>query len=214
MKKESGSSEQASAQPARKVRQPSQADQAREVRLWAAYLKDRNVENRNALWLFYQDLVKRVAGGLLKRLRLRATLSELVSDGQMGLLYSIEHFRPELGFVFSNYAAGRVLGAMLDGYRKFQRIRARERPLGRILRKFADPRAEDPCLAAAARELEVLKLIPEGQERDMAEAYFCDGMKMEKIARVYGVHRTSVGRLIAEALRKARRKARRRALAA
>ena len=195
----------ASAQPrmARMLRKerPSEVEEAR---LWAAYCENRGEEHRNALWVLYQGLVTFVAKRVRKRLPLGVRLDELCSDGQLGLLYALEHFRPELGFTFSTYAAGRIRGAILDAYRNARRACARELLYGLKFDDFPDPRAGDPALIAAENELAVLALIPAGKAREMAESYFYAGRSMKQIAEAHGVDPSRVSQIIAEALREAR----------
>ena len=187
-----------------RMRRKERPSEAKEARLWAAYCENRGEEHRNALWVFYQGLVTFVAKRVRKRLPPGVRLDELCSDGQLGLLYALEHFRLELGFTFSTYAAGRIRGAILDAYRNARRACAHECLVGLRLDEFPDPRAGDPALIAAENELAVLALIPAGKAREMAEAYFYAGWSMKRIAGVHGVDPSRVSQIIAEALREAR----------
>lgn len=74
-------------------------------------------KNRDAMMLEYFSLVKIVAKKMANRLPASVDLDDLVSAGLIGLMQSIERFKPEKGFKFKTYAEFRIRGAMIDELR-------------------------------------------------------------------------------------------------
>ena len=207
--------------PPHKAGTRSPAEQAAEARLWAAYFANRSVEHRNALWVFYQGLVYFAARQLKKKLPARVLLSDLRSDGNLGLLYALEHFQPEPGqacATFCAYAFVRIRGAMFDSLRAAERARRHEREGGLYAWRWKDPREHDPARIAerneAARLRLLLKLIPQGRAREMARAHFYEGLNLTAGGRLFGISKSGACVVLGAAMRKARRAARRRGWAA
>jgi len=97
--------------------------------LWAAYQQQRSAQNRNALWVHYQSLVKYIADRIKGKLPEYIQADELMSLGNVGLLQAIEAFDPARGFVFTTYAPPRIRGAILDGIRESDWVPRLERSL-------------------------------------------------------------------------------------
>jgi RNA polymerase sigma factor for flagellar operon FliA len=88
------------------------------LELWQAYLvSGRNHDLRNRLVLRYSPLVKYVAGRIRPGLPASVDMSDLLSDGVLGLMDAIDKFEPERGLQFQTYAVPRIRGAILDGLR-------------------------------------------------------------------------------------------------
>ena len=88
------------------------------LELWHAYLESgRAHELRNRLVLRYSPLVKYVAGRIRPGLPQSVDMSDLLSDGVLGLMDAIDKFEPERGLQFQTYAVPRIRGAILDGLR-------------------------------------------------------------------------------------------------
>jgi RNA polymerase sigma factor for flagellar operon FliA len=88
------------------------------LELWQAYLESgRNHDLRNRLVLRYSPLVKYVAGRIRPGLPASVDMSDLLSDGVLGLMDAIDKFEPERGLQFQTYAVPRIRGAILDGLR-------------------------------------------------------------------------------------------------
>lgn len=73
--------------------------------------------SRDDLMLEYLSLVKIIAKKMATRLPASIELDDLVSAGLIGLMQSLERFKPEKGFKFKTYAEFRIRGAMLDELR-------------------------------------------------------------------------------------------------
>jgi RNA polymerase sigma factor for flagellar operon FliA len=86
--------------------------------LWNAHLEHKSAETRNALWTFYQSMVKFIAERMKTRLPSCVELGDLISAGQFGLLDALNHFEPSRGLRFSSYCVARIRGAILDNIRR------------------------------------------------------------------------------------------------
>ncbi len=73
--------------------------------------------SRDDMMLEYFSLVKIVAKKMVSRLPASVDYDDLVSAGLIGLMQSLERFKPEKGFKFKTYAEFRIRGAMLDELR-------------------------------------------------------------------------------------------------
>lgn len=85
--------------------------------VWQAFKSTGDQELRNKLVLRYSPLVKYVAGRIRPGLPQSVDMSDLLSDGVLGLIDAIEKFEPERGLQFQTYAVPRIRGAILDGLR-------------------------------------------------------------------------------------------------
>lgn len=80
------------------------------------------LENRDALVLANQGMVKRVALHLKTRIPPVIDVDELIQVGMMGLLEATQTFDPTKGIDFDNFAHARVRGAMLDEVRRLSAL--------------------------------------------------------------------------------------------
>jgi RNA polymerase sigma factor for flagellar operon FliA len=87
------------------------------LELLRAYRESGDQELRNRLVLRYSPLVKYVAGRIRPGLPQSVDMSDLLSDGVLGLMDAIEKFEPQRGLQFQTYAVPRIRGAILDGLR-------------------------------------------------------------------------------------------------
>jgi RNA polymerase sigma factor for flagellar operon FliA len=85
--------------------------------VWRAFKESGDQELRNRLVMRYSPLVKYVAGRVRPGLPQSVDMSDLLSDGVIGLMDAIEKFEPERGLQFQTYAVPRIRGAILDGLR-------------------------------------------------------------------------------------------------
>lgn len=101
--------------------------------LWESFAETRDPALKEQLLVQYLPLVKQIAGRMKVSLPNSVTLDDLVGAGIMGLINSVDHFNPALGFKFETYAIPRIKGAILDGLRDFdwvpRSVRAKERLL-------------------------------------------------------------------------------------
>ena len=86
---------------AQKIRQYPILEQDEEYRLAVKYQQTKNPEIARVLVTSHLRLVMKVAS---KYRGYGLSVAELVSEGNIGLLYAVEKFEPEKGFRFSTYA--------------------------------------------------------------------------------------------------------------
>jgi RNA polymerase sporulation-specific sigma factor len=89
-----------------------------EAALWQAYRRDGDVESRLRLIEAYQPLVFKVVMGLRPPDFLTM---DLIQEGAVGLIESVERFDPDRGVRFSTFATYRIRGRVLNA---LDRIRA------------------------------------------------------------------------------------------
>lgn len=82
-----------------------------EEALWKQYKEEGLLEARQSIIEHYQPLVFREA---MKYGLQEAVTLDLIQEGTVGLMESVERFRPSLGVAFSLYALHRVRGRMVD----------------------------------------------------------------------------------------------------
>lgn len=75
------------------------------------------MEARDRLVLQYAPLVKYVAGRIRSGLPPSVEMSDLVSDGVIGLMDAIDKFDLDRGLQFQTYAVPRIRGSIIDGLR-------------------------------------------------------------------------------------------------
>ena len=81
-----------------------------------------SLDNRNALVLANQGMVRRVALHLKTRIPPVIDVDELIQVGMMGLLEATQTYDPSKGIDFDNFAHARVRGAMLDEVRRLSAL--------------------------------------------------------------------------------------------
>ena len=81
-----------------------------------------SLENRDALVLANQGMVRRVALHLKTRIPPVIEVDELIQVGMMGLLEATQTYDPSKGIDFDNFAHARVRGAMLDEVRRLSAL--------------------------------------------------------------------------------------------
>ncbi len=105
--------------------------------VWAEFQTNRDPALKEQLLVNYLPLVKIVASRMKVSLPNSVVLDDLVGAGTMGLINSVDHFDPALGFKFETYAVPRIRGAILDGLRDYdwvpRSIRAKERMVSKAM---------------------------------------------------------------------------------
>jgi RNA polymerase sigma factor FliA len=97
--------------------------QPAEDALWATYQNSNATKDRERLFRHYQYLAKNMAARY-KRSEAGAAMeyAELFQLASMGLLESIDRFKPELNIPFHYYANRRLSGAILNGIAKHSEL--------------------------------------------------------------------------------------------
>lgn len=94
----------------------------KEKQLWIAYSNSKSLQNRNALIEQYYDYVWSIAFKLYKSLN--AKPDELITDGVLGLIDSIDKFDHTINDNFLLYSKFRIKGSMIDSYRSYKKSRS------------------------------------------------------------------------------------------
>lgn len=121
-------------------------------------------EDKEALVLQYSPLVRHVARSLPIELRGVMEFEDAVSFGMCGLIEAIDRYDPERGTNFNSYAVSRIRGAIIDAFRRMDR-------LSRTMRQKVQG------LQKARAELEA-ELGRTPTERELARV---TGMEMDKL---------------------------------
>jgi RNA polymerase sigma factor FliA len=85
--------------------------------LWHGYVAGNAPDQRDRLVLYYEPLVRQVAGRVGNRLPAHIDLADLIQAGVFGLIDAIDRFEPGIGVRFEAYAAQRIRGVILDELR-------------------------------------------------------------------------------------------------
>lgn len=93
-------------------------DEERVKELWDNYIRDRSIENRNELVMFYQPYVKITIGKLVSQYNRYIEYDDLISYGTMGLIDAVEKFDVNKGVKFETYASIRIRGGIIDQLRR------------------------------------------------------------------------------------------------
>ena len=127
--------------------------------VWREYKKTGDPDLQEELVIHYQPMVKKIALGVLKKLRQGTELDELIADGLYGLVRAIEGFDPERGFKFSTYATTVIRGAIYNGLRRLdwlpERTRTKARALQRAIEKLQQLNGRQPTEEDLAEELQI-----------------------------------------------------------
>lgn len=127
--------------------------------VWREYKETGDPELQEELVIHYQPMVKKIALGVIKKLRPGTELDELIGDGLYGLVRAIEGFDPERGFKFSTYATTVIRGAIYNGLRRMdwlpERTRTKARALQRAIDKLSQLNGRQPTEEDLAEELQI-----------------------------------------------------------
>lgn len=140
-------------------------------KLWQEFFSSPREEAKEQLILHYLPLVRLVAGRMKLCFPSSVTYEDVVSAGLIGLLDSIESFRPEKGFRFETYAVTRIRGAILDSLRSSdyisrtarQKFRKLERTTEELTGRLGRPPSDEELA-------EALDLSPTDYDQFMEEA--------------------------------------------
>lgn len=136
--------------------------------LWKRYIRNRKVEDRNALVTHYRHLVEQQAARLAKRLPAQVTYDELVSAGFDGLIEAVQAYDPTRKAKFETFCQQRVVGAIMDWLRTLdiqsRTVRRFEKKMVQV-REILDTELGRP---PSDKELAERLNLPEERFRQMA----------------------------------------------
>ena len=140
-------------------REAKLAKRGREDELWKAYHKTGSATARNALWVYYQTLVRYIAERLKAKLPECIDVHDLMGAGHIGLQDAIAKFDPRVGVRFETYCVPRIRGAMLDSIRACdwvpRLIRNKSHQFDRLVRELASELGREPRDEEIAKRLKI-----------------------------------------------------------
>ncbi len=98
-------------------RSKGKKEQSEIHKLWAHYLKKRDVQTRNTLVEHYSSLVYAHASRLTRRLPAQITYDEICSAAFDGLIEAVEAYDPSRQAKFETFCQQRIAGAVMDWLR-------------------------------------------------------------------------------------------------
>ncbi len=104
-------------------------------RIWAGYLKKRDVERRNRLVVHYSHLVHTHAARLSRKLPAQISYDEICSAAFDGLIEAVEAYDPTHKAKFETFCQQRISGAVMDWLRGLD-------PQSRTVRTFEKKRLQ------------------------------------------------------------------------
>lgn len=165
------------------------------------------------------QLVRQLAGTLVRRLPSHITLDELVAQGNLGLVEARRRYDPSRGVPFAGFAAPRIRGAMIDALRHEDPVTRAER--ARLQRdvdatasvqlvdveRAADQTADDQadaeaqlCHSALLTEVRAALGMLRDRERFVLERHFFGEQSLRSIGEELGVTESRVCQLVGAAL--------------
>ncbi|HZK01571.1 MAG TPA: FliA/WhiG family RNA polymerase sigma factor [Anaerovoracaceae bacterium] len=101
--------------------------------LWDRYIADKSVESRNEIVLRYIWLVKRIVLRFKGSYNNFAQLDDMINQGIIALIDSVERYNPDLGSKFESFASLKIRGSIIDFMRKQDWIPRNQRNLAKEL---------------------------------------------------------------------------------
>ena len=152
-------------------------------KLWDDYFAANRPEYlRNELVLQYQSLVRTIALQMRGMYKNYAQLEDIINQGILALMESIEKFDPERGFKFETFASIRVKGSVIDFIRSQDWVPRRARRQSRELETARDALfgklGREPEKAELAQEMSV---TVEQLDKILDEAYSFHVLSYEEI---------------------------------
>lgn len=89
-------------------------DPAEVERFWKEYAANPDKDNLQRLMASYLPLVKKIAGGFIRKKHNTLDYDDLIQAGNMGLMDAISKFKTDAGASFKTYASIRIRGSILD----------------------------------------------------------------------------------------------------
>lgn len=133
----------------RATRRPATAEEARIDAVWRVYRANPTVEGRHTLVEYYmRHHVQRIAERLQATLPRHIDLDDLVQQGYLGLVESIQRFEIDRGIRFETFSSRRISGSMRDYLREQDTVprltRARSRRVQRAVEDYRKVNGREP----------------------------------------------------------------------
>jgi len=138
---------------------------------WKKYKKEPQLELRERLIVFYmKEHVRRIAERVRASLPSHVDVDDLMQQGFLGLIESIERFELDRGFKFETFSSLRIRGSMRDWLRAQDHLprlmRTRSRQIAEGMERFRVRHGREPDMAELQDVL--------GLEKDAFEQCFAD----------------------------------------
>jgi len=101
--------------------------------LWNRYKADRSVELRNEIVLAYTWLVRKIVLRFKGSYSSFGQLDDMVNQGMIALIDSVERFEPDRGNKFESFASIKIKGSIIDFMRKQDWVPRNQRNLAKEL---------------------------------------------------------------------------------
>jgi RNA polymerase sporulation-specific sigma factor len=154
---------------------------AEEALLWQDYKKSGSSEARRQLIESYQPLVYKIANRITTREDL---FFDLLQEGTVGLIETVESFNPEYGVKFSTYAQHRIRGRMIDflkrsrSYRESLEIALGQDELQNFLVEISDQKVnveEEVLLSLLGKQVnQALSRLNAKEQKVIRDIYLLD----------------------------------------
>lgn len=100
---------------------------------WELFRKTGSTEIRNEIVLQYTGLVKKIVLRFKGSYNNFGQLDDMVNQGMIALINSVEKFNPDLGNKFETFATLKIRGAIIDFMRKQDWVPRSQRSLSKVL---------------------------------------------------------------------------------
>lgn len=128
-------------------------------RLMLQYKKSMDLRLRNELVVHYQSLAQRVAMRMRPALSQHLQYEDLVSQGMIALIDSVEKFAPDKGVKFEQYASIRIRQSIIDYLRKQgwlpRRVRLASKDISQAHKELCNTLMREPTQKELAEYLNI-----------------------------------------------------------
>jgi RNA polymerase sigma factor for flagellar operon FliA len=98
---------------------------------WPAYRRKPTIEMRNQIALMFEPTLQRLAEHVWRGLPRQVDLSDVVSEGRMGMMAAIDAFDHEKGVKFQTFCAPRIIGSIMDWLREIDWVPRMDRAIAK-----------------------------------------------------------------------------------
>lgn len=158
--------------------------------LWEAYWQTGDINYRNELAMEYAYIVKVYAFQLRGIYENYATVEDMINQGTIALLESIEKYDPQKKTKFESYASIRVKGAIIDYVRNQDWVAKRLKKEAKLVNEATDYLTNTLGHTPSIDELSVyLKMPSKSIERILGEVHTFNLLSYEELVDIglYGV---------------------------
>ncbi len=161
---------------------------------------------RKALVLDHLELVKAIAGSLLRNFPPCIEFDDLVQEGNLGLMRAAELYDDTRGVTFKAYAKTRIRGAIIDANRRRHYRNSTHAPLEDAPEQWRNPEYDD-WIDRGRRKRALTNVVEmlSPQERTVVVRCFAQQQTAAEIGQVLSMSAPRVGQVRRSALRNLKR---------